>query len=398
MIMFMSAKRQPIREKDLQGFKYFRMILPLLERLHEAGTTRDKAGNRILHFDEYIALQLLFFFNPAITSMRAIVAASHLGKVQKTLGTSSTSLGSFSEAGSVFDAELLKPIIAELGLQLKPMAHDTRLDQLPGQLMAVDGTELSALGRLAERAWQDGDIKLHTHFQTLTGVPLDMDLTERDASETQHLREHLTSGKIYTIDRGYACFGLFQEVLDAGSNFVGRLRDTTVYEVLEDRPLTPEAKAAGVLSDQIVLLGSPSTKGNALRQRVRVVKVACKPHRKRTHTARGGPEQGEWLLIATSLLDVPAEAIALIYRKRWAVELFFRFFKHVLRCKHLLSYRANGIQIQAYVAIIVCMLIALWTGRKPNKRTYEMIQLYFMGWASEDELEAHLLKLPVTPV
>ena len=75
------------------------------------------------------------------------------------------------------------------------------------------------------------------------------------------------------------------------------------------------------------------------------------------------------------------------------IELFFRFFKHVLGCRHLLSHRANGIEIQAYLAIIVCMLIALWTGRKPTLRTVEMIRFYFMGWANAEELEAHIAKL-----
>lgn len=75
------------------------------------------------------------------------------------------------------------------------------------------------------------------------------------------------------------------------------------------------------------------------------------------------------------------------------IELFFRFFKHVLGCRHLLSHRANGIEIQAYTAIIVCMLIALWTGRAPTLRTVEMIRFYFIGWAEADELEAHIAKL-----
>lgn len=77
----------------------------------------------------------------------------------------------------------------------------------------------------------------------------------------------------------------------------------------------------------------------------------------------------------------------------WEIELFFRFFKHVLGCRHLLSHRKNGIELQVYLAIIVSMLIALWTGRKPTLRTIEMIRYYFIGWAEQDELEAHIAKL-----
>lgn len=397
MIFCMSAKREPVTEDRLRNFKYFGKILPLLDRLHGAGTARDKAGNRILHFDQYIALQLLFFFNPVITSLRGMVQASHLRKVQQELRVSPTSLGSLSEAGNVFDADLLKPIIAELGLQLQPLTHDARLDDLPGVLTAVDGTELTALAELVEAGWQGRGIKLHTHFEPLKGVPADMDLTLADASEVDHLLAHLQPGRVYVKDRGYCCFRLFQAIVDIGSHFVCRARDNSVYQVIEDRPLSAEARAAGIVSDRIVWLGSEG-KRDELRQPLRLIQIACKPHHKRSgHTGRGGPEQGEVLLIVTNLLDVPAEVIALIYRKRWTVELFFRFFKYVLGCRHLLSHGANGIEIQVYLAIIVCMLIALWTGKKPTLRTIEMIRLHFIGWAELDELEAHFAKLAAIP-
>ena len=390
------AARPGITDDQLQGFKFFRKFLPLLDRLHDHATARDKAHNRILHYDQYIALQLVFFFNPIVTSMRGLVQASELRKVRRELGVYSTSLGSFSEAGSVFDAELLKPVIAELGAQLKPLAHDSRLDDLPGKLTAVDGTELSALAKLAGSAWTGRDIKLHTHFEPLAGVPVDIDLTAAGESEIENLLARLLPERVYVKDRGYACFRLFQAIIDIGSWFVCRIRDNSVYEVIKERPLSAEAKAAGIKSDQEVWLGCEG-KREELKRPVRVIQIACAPHQKRSgHTGRGGPEQGEFLLIATNLMDVAPEVIAVIYRKRWTVELFFRFFKHILGCRHLLSHRGNGIEIQAYLAIIVCMLIALWTGRKPTLRTVEMIRFYFIGWAEEDELEAHIAKLQKT--
>ena len=72
------------------------------------------------------------------------------------------------------------------------------------------------------------------------------------------------------------------------------------------------------------------------------------------------------------------------------MELFFRWFICILGCRHLLSQSPNGVAIQVYVALIASLLIVLWTGRKPNKRTLEMIQFYLMGWASLEELERHL--------
>jgi len=391
--------RQPITDDQLQGFKFFKKLRAMLDHLHDHATQRDRAGNRVLHYDQYIALQLLFFFNPVVTSMRGLVQASTLKKVQQKLGVAPTSLGSFSEAGSVFDAQLLKPIISELGAQLKPLPHDARLNNLPGILTAVDGTELSALAKLAGLMIQGRDIKLHTHFEPLNGVPVDIDLTAAKDSEIDNLFKRLVPGRVYVKDRGYACFRLFQAIVDIGSHFVCRIRDNSVYEVIEDRPLSTPAKAAGILSDQIVRLGCDG-KRDDLKQPLRVIRIACTPHRKRSGgtggtggTGRGGPEQGECLLIATNLMQTPAEVVGLIFRQRWSVEIFFRFFKHVLGCRHLLSHRHNGIEIQVYMAIIACMLIALWTGRKPTLRTVEMIRFYFIGWADADELETHIAKL-----
>ena len=59
----------------------------------------------------------------------------------------------------------------------------------------------------------------------------------------------------------------------------------------------------------------------------------------------------------------------------------------------MLSGSQNGIEIQTYCAIIACMLITLWTGKKPTLRTYEMICWYFIGVADLDELLAHIEKL-----
>jgi hypothetical protein len=93
---------------------------------------------------------------------------------------------------------------------------------------------------------------------------------------------------------------------------------------------------------------------------------------------------------------VPTEIIALLYAYRWIIEIFFRFFKQLLGCRHLISHDQNGIEIQTYCAIIACMLISLWTGHKPTKRTYEMLCYYFVGLATEAELLAHLEKLKQT--
>ena len=121
------------------------------------------------------------------------------------------------------------------------------------------------------------------------------------------------------------------------------------------------------------------------------------PHKTRGRAGSGssGVDSDGVLRIATNLLDVSADVISLVYSQRWAIEIFFRFFKQVPGCRHLISRDQNGIETQTYCAIIACMLIALWAGKKPTLQSYEMICFYFTGLADEDELMAHIEKLKI---
>jgi IS4 transposase len=228
-------------------------------------------------------------------------------------------------------------------------------------------------------------------------VPIRIDVTEGigkgAADERAVLARTLESGHCYVKDRGYAKFQLFNEIVAAQSSYVCRLRDNSRYEVEEQRPLATEDVEASIILDAIVHLGEYAGAHDRPDHALRLVVVETTPHEK-----RGGPASNGLLLIATNLLDLPAWIIALIYRYRWTIEIFFRFFKHMLGCRHLLSRDPVGVEIQTYCAIIACMLISLWTGRKPTRRTYEMICHYFTGLAEEDELLAHLAKLQAHPI
>jgi hypothetical protein len=306
-VMPAQAKKPPNRSKPpakrklrVEGLKYFAMLRPLLTHLHEDQCSRDKAGNRTLHYDQYCMLVLLYVLNPTVSSLRALSQASELTKVREKLRTQAASIGSLSE-----------------------------------------------------------------------------------------------SSRLYVMDRGYAKFALFNAIVAAGSSYACRLRDNTVYEVAEHRPLTAGDHAAGVLSDQIVLLGQSSKNSDEPDHIIRMVQIRCTPHHNRTGgKAKGStaPNSDGILRIATNLLDVPAEIIALIYSYRWTIEIFFRFYKQLMGGSHLISHSDNGIEIQVYCSMIACLLINLWTGGKPNKRTFEMVSYYFQGLASEEELLAHIEK------
>lgn len=391
----MSAKRKKIKESQLQGFKYFKAISAMLESLHEAGCQRDKAGNRLLHMDRYMSLLLLYMFNPICTSLRAVQQASELKKVQRMLGCPRASLGSLSEAATVFDSKLMQEVIQNLSEKLQPISSHSKLDDLTGILTAVDGTLIPALSKMTWAMWKTDRqaVKVHAQFDLQKHVPVKITITQGNCGEIEVLANELESGRIYVKDRGYASLALFQKILDNESSFVCRLRDNAVYDVLDEYGLTNDAKDAGIVFDRKVRLGSNAKTKEMLSVPVRLIAIKCTPHKKRSKTARGGPEQGETLLVATDRFDLETDVIALIFKHRWAIEIFFRFFKHVLGCRHLLSYNQNGIELETYAAIIACMLIALWTGRKPTLRTYEMFCWYCNGMADEEELLAHIARL-----
>jgi hypothetical protein len=394
-----------VREEDIQGLKYFRKLWPLFERLREVGCERDKAGNRRLHMDQYCALVLLFLFNPCVRTLRALQQASELRNVQRKLGCSRASLGSLSEATDVFDPERLREIIGELANEVQPTRHvgGTHVKQL---VTAVDGSVVETLSTIAAAVYlktKKGDSRsawrLHTHFDVDRNVPTRIDVTSGKNSgpseEKNVLRGQLAADHCYLMDRWYAQFTLFNEIRAIGSSYVCRIRDNSHYGIIEKRSLSESAQAAGVLEDAIVTLGVTGPRDARPDHPIRIVLVKCSPHEKTGGRKGGtaGPPSDGILRIATNLLDPPAEIIAELFRQRWTIEIFFRFLKHVLGCRHLLSTAKVGIEIQTYMAIIACLLLALWTDGRPTLRTHEMVCLYLQGWAEEDELIAHLTKL-----
>ena len=392
-------------ESDIVGLKYFDQLQPLLQRLQDDGCTRDRAGNRELHYDQYCSMVLLHLFNPTCSSLRAIQQASEPQNVQKKLGCGRASLGSLSEAATVFDPARLIEIIQELGGQVQPLTKDPQLKELRQTLTLVDATLITAMPRIMaasvmKRQTGNGTVKwrLHTHFEVDRHQPSRIDVTRDgggDNDERAVLERTIESDRCYVMDRGYAKFTLFNAIVAKSSSYVCRIRDNSVYQVLEENSLTEADRAENVLSDQVVLLGQSSKVADRPNHAMRLVIVKIKPHVSKGKYAGGstGVDSDGFLRIATNLLDVPAEIIALLYAYRWTIEIFFRQFKHLLGCRHLLSHNQNGITIQAYCAIIACLLIALWTGRKPTKRTQEMLCYFLTGWASAEEVAAHIAKL-----
>jgi IS4 transposase len=88
--------------------------------------------------------------------------------------------------------------------------------------------------------------------------------------------------------------------------------------------------------------------------------------------------------------ELSAGEVALLYKERWQIELFFRWVKCILGCRHWLAESPDGVAIEIYLALIAALLLQLYTGQAPNRRMMELIQFYLLGVASLDELEQGL--------
>jgi Transposase DDE domain len=299
-------------------------------------------------------------------------------------------------------------VVEQLAGEMTPIARQEMFKKLPGIVELVDGTLLKTLRTVVEAMWLPGSDgkeahrthawKLHLNFDVDHHVPVSWELTdargEGKSDEKSALRRRLAGDHTYVMDRNYAQFKLFNDIHRIGSSYVCRLKDNCVYKVLEDRPPSPADIQAGVISDQIVLMGESSLPSARPDHPMRLICVKTTPHKKRGKVGGGtaGPGSDGVLRIVTNLLDVPGEVIAFCYAYRWTLEVFIRFFKQILGCRHLLSTRREGIEIQIYAAIMCCMMVNILTGKKPNKWMVTLMSLHLSGWASDEDVLRELNK------
>ncbi len=302
----------------------------------------------------------------------------------------------------MFDPQLLDPVIAQLAQKALPLEKDPRLKNLQQELVSVDGSLLPALPKMLWALWLDDEhraAKLHLEFDIKRHIPLQAKITDANSNEKQSLREFLSPNKLYILDAGYAEYKLFSDIKASQSSFVVRIQDNAVWKTINQRPLTKVDKQAGITQDIIGRLGSQAKQADC-PEPLRIIEVFHKGDSVAKRKTRVSSKktfrttQSDYsMLLATDRMDLPAETIVLLYRYRWQVELFFRWFKCILGCKHFLAQSQNGLTIQVYCALIASMLITVWTGRKPTKRTFEMLSFYFMGWADDEELARHIERL-----
>jgi hypothetical protein len=369
-----SVVRTSLTEDQLGNWKllecFQERLEPLLDRRAQTPTELDP--RRTLLPAQYLSLMLLGLVNPVLKSARALCTASAFKRVQRETGGQEVSLPSFSDMQQVVQPELLAGLLRELAQEALPIFGDKRVRQKVKDLIANDGTLLPALPRMAWALWQNPQNragKLHLEFSVWRQVPVEYTVTEGNTSERAVWKQKLRKGACYVNDRNYSHdYRLISDVQKAEASFVLRLHNNALITPIDDEPrdLSEADRRAGVVEDRRVRLGTQPD--GPVGRLVRV------------------QSEGHTFLFFTNLPEMEAELVALIYRYRWQIELFFKWLKCVLNCRHWFAESLEGMKIQVYCALIASVLLVLWTGQRPTKRQWEALQLYWMGWASLEEL------------
>ncbi len=372
----------------LVGGEYLKMLDKHRRRLHAAG---GEHPNRVLHYDDVFTLLLLSFFNPALRSLRTIDDASRGPAMRQCLDVERACRSTLSDANACLDPSLLLPIINDLRNKVPDLPQaDAALQQLLNRAIAVDGSLFSVAadvvwGLRKRKPWagpggDDRFVRLDLQFCCARGVIQEAEINGRGTSETTAARRKIQAGKLYIADRGIFSFAYVDDLLRAKADLVLRIKKSQRLSVLEERPVSVQSRAAGVLSDRLVTLDpaakkpakaaahANATTDDAPAQVLREVVILDVDH----------PDKPIRLL--TSLLEVDAEVVGEAYRWRWQIELFFRWLKVHANFRHLISHSKNGLTLGFYVATIAVLLIYLRTGRRRvSKYAYNALCLVAQG-------------------
>ena len=246
------------------------------------------------------------------------------------------------------------------------------------RLQRVDSTYVSELSNKLEKGLKCGQTKNSTKKMAKYTFMYDgnflshpsLFLDDGHVNENQaipeciydHVKKQEDHSNIYVFDRGVMNGQIFSELTQNQITFVGRLKDNRKLKLVESL-LAEDTKCdwsdgSKLEEDSLVQLytyveqltknGTKKRKSVLVEQPFRVIRIITK---KDKHPV---------VLLITNDLNSSAEKIARIYRKRWDIEVFFRFIKQELNFKHFLSMNANGIQVMMYMTAIAAMLIMIY--------------------------------------
>ncbi|HEV2222715.1 MAG TPA: IS4 family transposase [Candidatus Acidoferrales bacterium] len=217
-----------------------------------------------------------------------------------------------------------------------------------------------------------GAVKLHTLLDLRGSIPAFISISHGKKADVKILDELiLEPGSFYVMDRGYVDFRRLYCFVLAAAFFVTRSKSGLQFNRLESRPVD---FSTGVRSDQIVWLRNLSS-------------IEHYPDKlRRIHYV--DPESSKSLVFLTNNLELPARTIALLYKSRWKVELFFKWIKQHLCIKHFYGTSDNAVKTQIWISVCVYVLVAIIKKQLQSQRSlYSILQVLSVNAFSKEPLD-----------
>ncbi len=257
------------------------------------------------------------------------------------------SRSSFCEAINQRGLEQLQHVFKELYKQASTVLPIQYAEL--GDLVAIDGSLIDAVLSMywADYRKNSKKAKGHFGFNVNQGIPSKIHLTDGNASERPFVTMILSPGQTGIMDRGYQSHKNFDRLQDEGKHFVCRIKESTIKTVIKKYPIDPDSY---IFYDAEVRLG---TKGiNQTEKSVRLV---------------GYKVEGVEYFVATDRRDLSAEQIATIYKLRWTIESFFKWWKKHLKVYHLIARSKHGLMVQILGGLISYLLMAIYCREQFNE-------------------------------
>ena len=203
-------------------------------------------------------------------------------------------------------------------------------------------------------------IKIHTLLNLKGSIPEFIHISRGSVHDVNLLDDlPIVPAAIYLLDRGYLDFGRVFRIQQAGAFFVTRAKANSVFRRIYSRPVE---KPRGLVCDQTVGLVSPEPRRKYPDQLRRV--------------RYNDPETSRSLVFVTNLFHASAMTIAMLYRSRWMVELFFKWIKQHLRIKRFFGTTPNAVKTQIWIAVSVYVLVAIVKQQlAPDRNLYTLLQI-----------------------
>lgn len=382
--------REKLKEDFVLGLREIAKVQEFLDTLRQ----RYPHPNRVLFFNDLLVALLLAFFNPVARSLRGIEDASQTPGVREHLDIDALHRSTVSDAMALFDPQLLDPLVAQIRRSLPDFALDNQDPSLRGLLNRLRVFDGSYFRLAADVSWAiqqrhgrlhrvRGQVRLNLHLAACSGMISGITISgQGDPSEPQALLVGVAQGDVVVADRGCFSHDTVHELLQAKADMVLRLTKAVACTVISERPLTQEDRDQGILSDQAVLLTGDKNPHEPVPMRLVTIRPdpAGSTRGKDPAGPPEPPEPQEPIRLLTSITDETAAwVIAYLYRRRWDIELFFRWLKTCAQWEHLLSHSKNGVLLQFYIALIGTMLLACFSGRKPDKYSHNLMVMAAAG-------------------